>query len=238
MELPQLRFSIRTLPDEIWRKVLTEYNFMDIDSIESIKTIRRIPSKRCIFLDIYKDIIQEYVDFMCSMLYAIKNWDNIIKPHLLTPQYLIDIVYHLKLYSVSIEDISIDSNGYNIDIIADNMNINININYLNYSMDGVFHCSFGPASIRWNNEGVKIEEEHYENGMIHSTYGPAFKSWYRNGNKQCEEYIIKGKSHRTDGPAILVYDINGILKSEEYYIFDKKYEKQEFLNLTIDDDDE
>lgn len=61
-----------------------------------------------------------------------------------------------------------------------------------------------------------------EYGYRHNIYGPARLKWYENGNKKLEEYYFDGKSHRLGNkPAATYWTIFGYKSDEIYYYLSK-----------------
>lgn len=75
----------------------------------------------------------------------------------------------------------------------------------------------GPAYLRWNSNGIKVEETWWINNQNHRINGPAIIHWYDNGLKESEEWLEAHKRHRTDGPAFSSWFKNGDLRCKQWY---------------------
>lgn len=91
-----------------------------------------------------------------------------------------------------------------------------------YILNGELHCEDGPAFIRKEYNGSRIEcaqEQYYKNGLTHRDDGPA-ETEYRFEKKKkimvSERYFVGGKLHRDGGPAEIFYD-DGAVETYSHY---------------------
>lgn len=75
-----------------------------------------------------------------------------------------------------------------------------------------------PASITYEDTGVIIKEEWYNNGKLHRDNKPA-RIWYNaDGFKDHVEYFCDGMLHNLNGPAVVLFHPNGYIKKRYWHI--------------------
>ena len=104
-----------------------------------------------------------------------------------------------------------------------------------YMVNYRYHRDDGPAYQEWNDAGVLIAEEWYQNGFPHRNNnpdhsalrngpnhsalrnGPARQEWNNAGQLIREEWWQNGRSHRDNGPAYQWWNDAGELIMESWY---------------------
>lgn len=103
-----------------------------------------------------------------------------------------------------------------------------------HHIDGIHHRIDGPAVIRWNEHGIKINEEYWRNGLLHREGGPATLKWDKKGRILLEEYWNNGRRHNLNGPAIIRTWSNGKKCRNVFYINGKRMLSKWFSQLGKD----
>ncbi len=88
--------SFPSLPPEIWELIICDYNLLS-----HMKTIKTIPSRHCIISTVYCQLIQQYIDHLCKLIYSI-NINIIDKRHRFNKYDLINII---EYFNIPIEDL-------------------------------------------------------------------------------------------------------------------------------------
>lgn len=88
-------------------------------------------------------------------------------------------------------------------------------------INGLLHCTDGPAVEWYYPNGKILCHEYYFDGVRHRIDGPAKEEWHENGMLKSRTYYVRGKFHRTDGPAVESWYHDGKLEQRAYYINNK-----------------
>ena len=86
-----------------------------------------------------------------------------------------------------------------------------------YNSSHQYHCSDGPASITYFENGFLRNEEWYFDNVMHRLHGPSKTEYYENGQKLEEWWKVDGKLHRLDGPAF-IYNYESGNTEENWYV--------------------
>ncbi len=102
---------------------------------------------------------------------------------------------------------------------------------ITYTVNGRWHRDNGPAFHIWNDAGVLIREEWYQNVRSHRDNGPAYQQWNDAGVLIKEIWWQNGRLHRDNGPAHQEWNDAGELIRESWWQNGRKLTAQEIEKI-------
>jgi len=99
-----------------------------------------------------------------------------------------------------------------------------------WTVDGFWHRTDGPADQKWHDNGIRTLEEWCFKSKRHRTDGPALRIWSKYGDLKYEAWYLHGQLHRADGPAERKWE-NDDEEYEDSYYPDQTYLEQERWHL-------